>query len=65
MFRLVADTITETLGAEALDVPENAALTGEDFSYFAKASIIDGLYRPFSKELIVCLDTPILLANSS
>ena len=29
------------------------------------ASIIDGLYRPFSRELIVCLDTPIIFASSS
>ena len=35
--------------------------------YFAilYASMIDGLYRPFSKELIVCRETPKAFAISS
>jgi len=36
MFHLVADTVAEKLGKNALNVPENAALTGEDFSFFCE-----------------------------
>ena len=36
MFRLVADAIAETQGADALDIPESANLTGEDFSFFGE-----------------------------
>lgn len=35
--------------------------------YFAilYASIMEGLYRPFSRELMVCRETPMDFANSS
>lgn len=36
MFKLVRDTIRDTLGEEALVVPEKAALTGEDFSFYCE-----------------------------
>ena len=36
MFKLVRDTVSDTLGEEALVVPEKAALTGEDFSFYCE-----------------------------
>ena len=35
-FRLMCETITETLGEDALLIPENPALGGEDFSYYCE-----------------------------
>ncbi len=35
-FQLMCETITETLGEDALLIPENPALGGEDFSYYCE-----------------------------
>ena len=35
-FKLMSEVITETLGGEALVIPENSSLGGEDFSYYCE-----------------------------
>ena len=35
-FRLICDTVRETLGEEALEIPKSPSLGGEDFSFFGE-----------------------------
>lgn len=55
-----------TLFNQSVSSRENSSLTGlaNKLDNF-KANIVEGTYLFFSIELMVCLDTPIFLANTS